>query len=88
MREFIRLVQIAVLHTSTGNVGRVELASAEAAVDALRRDYIAGITDPLVKELVTLTETGLPTGTDDGNMLLQNLYILCLSNRTLFPDYS
>lgn len=86
MREFIRLVQSAILHASAGKADKVELASAETAVDALRRDYMAGITDPLVKELITLTETGLPTGTDDGNMLLQNLYILCQSNKNLWYE--
>lgn len=86
MREFIRLVQSAVLNAATGQAAKVEMSAAEAAVDALRRDYMAGMTDPLLEELVKLAETGLPTGTDAGNMLLQSSFILAQSNRELWYE--
>lgn len=86
MREFIRLVRSTVLNAVTGKADRGELDSAEASVSAMQRDYMAGITDPLVDELISLTETGLPSGTPEGDMLLQNLYILCQSNKELWYE--
>ncbi len=86
MREFIRLVRGAVRDAVTRQASKIELVSAETAVDGLRRDYLAGINQPRLDELITLLDSNLLSGSPEGAILLQNQYILCQSNQGLWYE--
>jgi hypothetical protein len=86
MREFVRIVQSSVVKTFTDKDEIVSIETARNVVDALRRDYIAGLNHALVDELIELMTTGLLSGSEDGDKLLQNLYILCQSNADLWYE--
>lgn len=85
LREFIRLLQNAVREAILSN-GRVELQHAKAAVDALRREYIAGVTPPLLAELVHVLEKNMPSGSPQSAVALQNQYILSQTNGDIWYE--
>jgi hypothetical protein len=86
MREFMRLTQNAVRDTVIHQHLRVERDDAEGVVDALRRDLAAGITVPLMAELVGVLQQGKPSGTELSNLALQNQYVLCQANKDIWYE--
>ncbi|MEZ4408569.1 MAG: hypothetical protein R3A52_19150 [Polyangiales bacterium] len=86
LREYIRLIQSAVLEATQKRSATVTAANAQAAVDALRRDYMAGITPPLLAELVEVQRKGMPSGVQMGDVALQNQYVLCQTNRDVWYE--
>lgn len=85
LREFIRLVQNALREAMIGNT-RVEAPHAKAAVDALRRDYVAGITPPLLDELFHVLERNMPSGAPVSGVALQNQYVLAQTNNDIWYE--
>lgn len=85
MREFVRLVQSAVVNASS-TAGPVGKAHAQAAIDALRRDYMAGVTPALLEELFHVLDKQLPSGSELGNVALQNHYIVTQTNADIWYE--
>lgn len=86
MREFIRLAQNAELNAVQKKAARIERVHAQDAADALRRDYMAGVTPGLLDELFHVQEKGMPSGSEAGNLALQNHYILTQANRDIWYE--
>lgn len=86
MREFIKLVQDTVVQASLSDQPRANREHAQEIVDDLRRKYMAALNKANLQELVSLYNTGILTGDDISNELLQNLYILTQSNRDLWYE--
>jgi len=86
MREFVRLVQNASLNALVAKAPRVAVVHAREAVDALQRDYMAGVTPALLDELFHVMEKGLPSGSETGNLALQNHYVLTQTNQEIWYE--
>jgi hypothetical protein len=86
LREFIRLVREAGLNASIDNAAAISETHAHDAIAEIRRHYMAGLSEESVRELEFLERSGLPSGNEVSNNLLQNLYILTQSNDDLWYE--
>lgn len=86
MREFIRLVQSALVSARAKSVAKINLSVAEEAMYRVRRDFKAGLDAKHFEEMARFLNSGVPSGTEECDELLENLYILSYINNDLWYD--
>lgn len=86
MREFIRLVQTALVEMRVAKMAQVSLEHAQDAIFRERRSYKAGLKISHYEELDAFMQRGIPSETETCDELLRNLYILSYSNDDLWYD--
>jgi Cdc6-like AAA superfamily ATPase len=84
LREFINLIQDALLEASLQSADKVAVDHAQEAVDELARGYMAGLTRESIFELKKLQEDGIVSGSEVSTTLQQNMYILTQRNQELW----
>lgn len=86
MREFIRLVQNALVQMRIAKSDQVILRHAEKAVYRARRSFKAGLNNTHYREMEDFLLTTAPSGNPACDELLKNLYILSYTNDDMWHD--
>jgi hypothetical protein len=86
MREFIRLVQSALVSARVKKLDRINYEIATEAMFRARRDFKAGLDEQHFQEIARFLRSGVPSGTLECEELLENLYILSYINNNLWYD--